>query len=80
MKQGFQNSNSEEIKQMIMSLIPIEEDIIIDEIIKSQLEEKEKTIGSLEVQIVSLRKYMQYKSIRILDQIINNQIPSNNRS
>jgi len=34
----------------------IEEDKTIEEILRSQLEEKEKTIGSLEEKIVSLRK------------------------
>jgi hypothetical protein len=82
MKEGSQNSNSEEIEQMITSLkIQIEEDKRIEEILRSQLEEKEKMIGSLEAEIVSLRKYlqkkdMQQKSTRILDQIINSQRPS----
>jgi hypothetical protein len=86
MKEGSQNSNSEEIEQMITSLkIQIEEDKRIEEILRSQLEEKEKMIGSLEAEIVSLRKDlqkkdMQQKSTRILDQIINSQRPSNDRS
>jgi hypothetical protein len=42
---------------MITSLkIQIEEDIRIEEVLIIQLEEKEKTIGSLEAEIVSLRK------------------------
>jgi hypothetical protein len=86
MKEGSQNSNSEELEQMIMSLkIQIEQDKIIEEIIRSQLEEKEKMIGSLKEEVVSLRKYlqkkyMQQKSTRILDQIINSQISLDVRS
>jgi len=39
MKEGPHNSNSEEIEQMITSLkIQIEEDKIIEEVIRSQLE------------------------------------------
>jgi hypothetical protein len=47
MIEGYHNSNSEEIEQMITSLkIHIEEDKIIEETFRSQLEEKEKMIGS----------------------------------
>jgi hypothetical protein len=50
MKEGTQNSNYEEIEQMIMSLkIQIEEDRTIEETLRSQLEEKGKTIEILEV-------------------------------
>jgi hypothetical protein len=82
MKEGSQNSNSEELEHMITSLkVQIEEDKIIEEILRSQLDEKDKMIGILEEEVVSLRKhiqkkYMQQKSTRILDQIINSQISS----
>jgi hypothetical protein len=49
MKEGSQNSNFGEIEQMITSLkIQIEEDKRIEEILRSQLDGKEKMIGSLE--------------------------------
>jgi hypothetical protein len=49
---------------MIMSLkIQIEEDRRIKEILRSQLEEKEKTIGSLEAKIIFLRKDLQKKDM-----------------
>jgi len=86
MKEGSQNSNSEELEKMIMSLkIQIQEHKIIEEILRSQLEEKEKMIGSFEAEIVSLRKdlqkkYMEQKSTIILDQIINSQRSSDDRS
>jgi hypothetical protein len=65
MKEGSQNSNSEEIEQMITSLkIQIEEERRIEEILRSHLEEKEKTIGSLESEIVSLRKDLQKKDMQ----------------
>jgi hypothetical protein len=86
MKEGSQNSNSEELEKMITSLkIQIEEDKRIEEILRSQLEEKEKMIGSLEAEVVSLRKDlqkkdMQQKSTKILDQIISSQRSSDDRS
>jgi hypothetical protein len=49
---------------MIMSLkVQIEEDKRIEEILRSQLEEKEKIIGILESKVVSLRKYLQKKDM-----------------
>jgi hypothetical protein len=71
---------------MITSLkIQIEKDIRIEEILRSQLEEKEKTTGSLEAEIVSLKKClqkkdMQQKSTIILDQIISSERPSDDKS
>jgi hypothetical protein len=41
--------------------IQIEEEKIIEEVLRSQLEEKEKMLGSLEAEIVSLRKDVQKK-------------------
>jgi hypothetical protein len=65
MKEGYPNSNSEEIEEMITSLkIQIEEEKIIEEVLRIQLEEKEKMIGSLEEKIVSLRKYFQKKDMQ----------------
>jgi hypothetical protein len=50
---------------MIMSLkIQIEEDRRIEETLRSQLEENGKTIGSLEEEIISLRKYLQKKDMQ----------------
>ena len=64
MKEGSQNSNSEELEQMIMSLkIQIQEHKIIEEILRSQLEEKEKMIGILGVEVVPLRKYLHKKDM-----------------
>jgi hypothetical protein len=59
MKEGSQNSNSEELGQMITSIkIQIEEDRRIEEILRNHLEEKEKMIGILEAKVVSLTKYL----------------------
>jgi hypothetical protein len=64
MKEESHNSNFEELEKMIMSLkIQIEEDKIIEVILRSQLEEKEKMIRSFEVEIVSLRKDLQKKDM-----------------
>jgi hypothetical protein len=58
----------------------VEEDRRIEETLRSQLEEKEKMIESLEVEIVTLRKDLQKKKMKqnntkTLDEIINNQMP-----
>jgi NACalpha-BTF3-like transcription factor len=85
LKERSQNSNSKELEKMIKSLkLQIEEDTRIEEVIRIQLEEKEKMIGILEAKVVSLRKglqkkYMQQKSTEILDKIIKNQISSDDR-
>ena len=48
-KEGTQNSNLDEIKQIIMKLkIQVEEDKRIEETLKKQLEDKEKMIEILE--------------------------------
>jgi hypothetical protein len=61
--------------------IQVEEDIRIEETLRSQLEEKEKMIESLEEEIVTMRKYLQQQnSTKILDEIINNQRPYYDRS
>jgi hypothetical protein len=57
----------------------VEEDRRIEETLISQLEEKEKMIENLEAKIVTLRKDikkdMQHKNTKTLDEIINNQRP-----
>jgi vacuolar-type H+-ATPase subunit H len=57
--------------------VQIEEDKIIEEALKEQLEEKDKIIGNLESKIVTLRKDIQKKkmqnSSKVLDDIINTQ-------
>jgi hypothetical protein len=63
---------------MIIRLkLQIEEDKRIEEALKEQLEEKEKIIGNLEEEIVTLRKDIQKKNMqnnsKILDDIINSQ-------
>jgi hypothetical protein len=57
--------------------VQIEEDKIIEEALKEQLEEKDRIIGNLEAKIVTLRKDIQKKNIhnssKVLDGIINSQ-------
>jgi hypothetical protein len=57
--------------------VQIEEDKIIDEALKEQLEEKDKIIGNLEAEIVTLRKDIQKKNMqnisKVLDGIISSQ-------
>jgi hypothetical protein len=68
-----------ELEQMITKLkVQIEEDKIIEEALKEQLEEKDKIIGNLEAEVVTLRKYIQNKNMqnssKFLDDIISSQI------
>ena len=63
---------------MITNLkVQIEEDKIIEEELKEQLQEKDKIIGNLEAEIITLRKDIQKKntqnSSKVLDDIINSQ-------
>jgi vacuolar-type H+-ATPase subunit H len=55
----------------------IEEDKIIEEALKEQLEEKDKIIRNLEVEVVTLRKDIQKKNMqnssKVLDDIISSQ-------
>jgi hypothetical protein len=55
----------------------IEEDKIIEEELKEQLEEKDRNIGNLEAEIVTLRKDIQKKNMqnisKVLDDFINTQ-------
>jgi DNA-binding helix-hairpin-helix protein with protein kinase domain len=68
--------DTKELEQIIKNLkVQIEEDKIIEETLKEQLEEKERNIGSLEAEIVTLRKDIQKKNIhnssKVLDDIVN---------
>jgi hypothetical protein len=70
--------DTRELEQMITRLkVQIEEDKIIEEAIKEQLEEKDKIIGNLEAKIVTLRKDIQKKNMqnssKVLDDIINSK-------
>jgi hypothetical protein len=63
---------------MITNLkVQIDEDKTIEEGLKKQLEEKDKIIGNLEAEIVTLRIDLQKKNIqnnsKVLDDIINSQ-------
>jgi hypothetical protein len=57
--------------------VQIEEDKRIEEALKEQLEEKDKIIGNLEAEVVTLRKDIQKKNMqnssKVLDDIINSQ-------
>jgi vacuolar-type H+-ATPase subunit H len=44
--------------------VQMEEDKIIEEALKEHLEEKDKIIGNLEAQIVTLRKDIQNKNMK----------------
>jgi hypothetical protein len=70
--------DTRELEQMITKLkVQIEEDKRIEEALKEQLEEKDKLIGNLEVEVVTLRKDIQKKNMqnssKVLDDIINGQ-------
>jgi hypothetical protein len=63
---------------MIIRLkVQIEEDKRIEEALKEEIEEKDKIIGNLEAEIVTLRKYIQKKNMqnssKVLDGIINSK-------
>jgi vacuolar-type H+-ATPase subunit H len=64
--------------------VQIEEYKIIEEALKEQLEERDKIIGNLEAEIVTLRKDLQKKNMQnnsnFLDDIINSQRPNHNKS
>jgi hypothetical protein len=57
--------------------VQIEEDKRIEEALKEQLEEKDKIIGNLEAEVVTLRKDIQKKNMqnssKVLDDIINSK-------
>jgi predicted RNase H-like nuclease (RuvC/YqgF family) len=77
--------DTQELEQMIMKLkVQIEEDKRIEEALKEQLEERDKIIGNLEAEIVTLRKDLQKKNMqnnsKVLDDIINSQKPYHDKS
>jgi chromosome segregation ATPase len=70
--------DTRELEQMITRLkVQIEEDKRIEEALKEQLEEKDKIIGNLEAEIVTLRKDIQKKNMqnssKVLDDIISSK-------
>ena len=77
--------DTQEIEQMITNLnVQIEEDKIIKEELKEQLEERVKIIGNLEEEIVTLRKDIQKKNMQnnsnVLNAIISSQKPHHDKS
>jgi hypothetical protein len=67
--------DTQELEKMITKLkVQIEEDKIIEEALKEQLEEKDRIIRNLEAEIVTLRKDIQNKNMqnssKVLDDII----------
>jgi chromosome segregation ATPase len=70
----------QELEQMITNLkVQIEEDKRIEEALKEQLEGRDKMIGNLEAEIVTLRKDIQKKNMqnnsKVLNDIISTQKP-----
>ena len=70
--------DTQELEQMITKLkVQIEEDKRIEEALKEQLEENDKIIGNLEVEVVTLKNDIQKKNMqnrsKVLDDIINSQ-------
>jgi hypothetical protein len=70
--------DTRELEQMITKLkVQIEEDKRIEEALKENIEENDRIIGNLEVEIVTLRKDIQKKNMqnssKVLDDIINSQ-------
>jgi hypothetical protein len=56
--------DTQELEQMIINFkVQIEEDKRIEESLKERLEEKDKIIGNLEAEIVTLRKDLQKKNM-----------------
>jgi hypothetical protein len=77
--------NTQEIEEVITNLkVQIEEDKRIEEALKEQLEGRDRIIGNLEVQIVTLRKDIQKKNMqnnsKILNDIISSQKPHHEKS
>jgi predicted RNase H-like nuclease (RuvC/YqgF family) len=71
-------NDTRELEQMITKLkVQIEEDKIIEESLKEQLEENDKIIGNLEAEVVTLRNDIQKKNMqnssKVLDDIINSK-------
>jgi hypothetical protein len=77
--------DTQELENMITNLkVQIEEDKRIEEALKEQLEEKDKIIGNLEAEIVTLRNDIQKKNMqnssKFLDDIISSQKPHLDKS
>jgi predicted RNase H-like nuclease (RuvC/YqgF family) len=77
--------DTQELEQMITNLkVQIEEDKRIEEALKEQLEERDRIIGNLEAEIVTLRKDLQKKNMhnnsKVLDDIIRSQNPHHDKS
>jgi hypothetical protein len=77
--------DTQELEQMITNLkVQIEEDKRIEKALKEQLDEKDKIIGNLEAEIVTLRKDLQKKNMQnnsnILDEIINSKKSHHDKS
>jgi hypothetical protein len=62
----------------------IKEDKIIEEALKEQLEGRDRIIGNLEAEIVTLRKDLQKKNMqnnsKVLNDIINSKKPHHDKS
>ena len=77
--------DTQELEQMIRNLkVQIEEDKRIEEALKEHLEEKDKIIGNLDAEIVTLRKDLQKKNMqnnsKVLDDIISSQKPHHDKT
>jgi hypothetical protein len=77
--------DTQELKQMTTNLkVQIEEDKIIEEALKEQLEGRDMIIENLEAEIVTLRKDLQKKNMqnnsKVLNDIISSQRPNNDKS
>ena len=69
--------DTRELEQMITKLkVQIEEDKRIEEALKEQLEENDKIIGNLEVEIVTLRKEIQKQNMQNSSKVLDNIISS----
>jgi hypothetical protein len=76
--------DTQELEQMITNLkVQIEEDKRIEEALKEKLEGRDRIIGNLEVEIVTLRKDLQKKNMKnnskVLNDIFNSQKPHHDK-
>jgi hypothetical protein len=70
-------NDTRELKQIITKLkVQIEEDKIIEESLKEQLEENDKIIGNLEAEVVTLIKDIQKKNMHNRSKVLNDIINS----
>jgi hypothetical protein len=77
--------DTRELEQMITNLkVQIEEEKIIEEALKEHLEGRDRIIGNLEAEIVTLRKDLQKKNMqnnsKVLNGIISSQKPHHDKS